>query len=81
MKQFIKDQLFPYAIRIVNSSIAKIPDSDAIEQQLVELCLKFLSKAVKNTKTDVDDLLFEQVAKALRARTDKGDIPVAADFS
>ena len=81
MKQFIEDQLFPYAIRIVNSAIAKIPESDEIEQQLVELCLKFLSKAVKNTKTDVDDQIFEQVAKALRARTDKGDLPGADDFS
>ncbi len=81
MKQFIKDQLFPFALRIVNSAIAKIPDSDEIEEKLVAVCLKVLSKAVKNTKTDVDDILFEQVAKALHARTSKGDIPVADDFS
>ena len=37
-----------------------------------------LAKAVKSTKTDVDDQLFEQVAKAIRNReVDKADDYIA----
>jgi len=35
--------------------------------------LTVLAKAVKTTKTDVDDQLFEQVAKAIRNREEKAD--------
>ena len=42
-------------------------DSD-IGERLIEICLVVLAKAVKSTKTDIDDQLFEQVAKAIRNR-------------
>jgi hypothetical protein len=35
---------------------------------MVEICLVILAKAVKLTKTDMDDQLLEVVTKSIRAR-------------
>jgi hypothetical protein len=37
---------------------------------MVEICLVILAKAVKLTKTDMDDQLLEVVSKAIEARKD-----------
>ena len=58
----------PFASKIIRDAVASIPNDAAIGDRLVEICLTVLAKAVKTTKTDVDDQLFEQVAKAIRAR-------------
>jgi len=37
-------------------------------KKMVEICLAILAKAVKLTKTDMDDQLLEVVSKAIRNR-------------
>ena len=37
-------------------------------EKMVEICLVILAKAVKLTKTDMDDQLLEVVTKAIAAR-------------
>jgi len=34
----------------------------------IDICLVIIGKAVKLTKTDADDKLFEQVSKAIKSR-------------
>ena len=60
--------LLPFAYKIVDAAVAKIPDDEELGEKLVELCLLIVGKAVKLTKTEADDALFEAVAKAIRAR-------------
>tara|TARA_B100000900_G_scaffold378045_1_gene361942 strand:- start:760 stop:960 length:201 start_codon:yes stop_codon:yes gene_type:complete len=60
--------LLPFAYKIVDSAVAKIPDDAELGEKLIDLCLLILGKAVKLTKTDMDDQLLESVAKAIRAR-------------
>ena len=49
-------------------SVAKIPDNEELGEKLIEICLIILGKAVKLTKTDMDDKLLETVAAAIRNR-------------
>ena len=37
-------------------------------EKLIEICLVILAKAVKLTKTDMDDQLLEVVSKAIKTR-------------
>lgn len=60
--------LLPFAYKIVDSAVAKIPDDAELGEKLIDLCLLILGKAVKLTKTDMDDQLLESVAKAIRNR-------------
>ena len=60
--------LLPLASKIIMDSVAKIPDNEELGEKLIEICLIILGKAVKLTKTDMDDQLLEAVAKAIRAR-------------
>ena len=60
--------LLPFASKIVSDAVKKIPDDTALGEKLIEVCLVILKKAVKLTKTDMDDKLLEQVEKALVAR-------------
>ena len=60
--------LLPFASKIVSDAVKKIPDDTEIGEKLIEVCLVILKKAVKLTKTDMDDKLLEQVEKALVAR-------------
>ena len=63
----------PFASKIIKDAVAAIPADAALGDRLIEICLTVLAKAVKSTKTDVDDQLFEQVAKAIRNREEKAD--------
>ena len=63
----------PFASRVIKDAVAAIPNDAALGDRLIEICLTVLAKAVKTTKTDVDDQLFEQVAKAIRNREEKAD--------
>ena len=60
--------LLPIASKIVSDAIDKIPDDAELGEKLVNLCLLILKKAVKLTKTDMDDKLLEQVEAAIKAR-------------
>ena len=60
--------LLPIASKIIDSAIAKIPDNEELGDKLIEICLHILAKAVKLTKTDMDDKLLEQVTSAIKAR-------------
>ena len=60
--------LLPLATKIVKDAVAKVPDNEELGEKLVEICLLVLSKAVKLTKTDMDDQLLEVVTKAIKAR-------------
>ena len=60
--------LLPLASKIIKDAIAKIPENEALGEKLVEICIVILEKAVKLTKTDMDDKLLEVVKKAIETR-------------
>lgn len=60
--------LLPLAYKVVDSAVAKIPDDAELGEKLIDICLHILAKAVKLTKTDMDDQLLEVVTKALQTR-------------
>tara|TARA_B100000902_G_C27296511_1_gene910268 strand:- start:1839 stop:2033 length:195 start_codon:yes stop_codon:yes gene_type:complete len=60
--------LLPIAKKIVSDAVDKIPDDAELGEKLIDLCLVILKKAVKLTKTDMDDKLLVQVEKSLQAR-------------
>jgi hypothetical protein len=60
--------LLPLAAKIITDAVAKIPENEELGEKLIEICLAILSKAVKLTKTDMDDQLLEVVTKAIKAR-------------
>jgi len=60
--------LLPLASKVIQDAVAKIPENEELGEKLVEICLVILGKAVKLTKTDMDDQLLEVVTKAIRAR-------------
>ena len=60
--------LLPFAYKIVDSTVSKIPENEELGEKLIEICLVILGKAVKLTKNDMDDQLLEAVSKAIRAR-------------
>ena len=60
--------LLPLAAKIISDAVAKIPENEALGEKLIEICLMILDKAVKLTKTDMDDQLLETVKSAIEAR-------------
>ena len=60
--------LLPFASKIVSDAVNKIPDDSDLGEKLIDLCLVILGKAVKLTKTDMDDKLLETVKSALATR-------------
>ena len=62
--------LLPFAYKIVDAAVAKIPDDEELGEKLLDICLLILGKAVKLTKTDMDDQLLEVVTKAIKNRED-----------
>jgi hypothetical protein len=60
--------LLPIASKVITDAVNKIPENEELGEKLVEICLVILGKAVKLTKTDMDDQLLEVVTKAIRAR-------------
>ena len=56
--------LLPLASKIITDAVAKIPENEELGEKLIEICLVILGKAVKLTKTDMDDKLLETVTKA-----------------
>tara|TARA_B000000565_G_scaffold249592_1_gene221145 strand:- start:436 stop:666 length:231 start_codon:yes stop_codon:yes gene_type:complete len=60
--------LLPLASKIISDAVAKIPENEELGEKLIEICLIILGKAVKLTKTDMDDQLLEVVKKSINAR-------------
>mgnify|MGYP000680821015 FL=1 len=60
--------LLPFASKIITDAVDKIPDNEELGEKLIGVCIVILKKAVKLTKTDMDDKLLEQVEKAIVAR-------------
>ena len=62
--------LLPLASKIITDAVSKIPENEALGEKLIEICLVILEKAVKLTKTDMDDKLLATVAASIRNRDD-----------
>ena len=60
--------LLPLAAKIISDAVNKIPDNEALGEKLVEITVTILEKAVKMTKTDMDDKLLLTVVEALKTR-------------
>ena len=60
--------LLPFASKIISDAVDKIPDNEELGEKLIGLCIIILEKAVKLTKTDMDDKLLETVKKAIETR-------------
>mgnify|MGYP001365264110 FL=1 len=60
--------LLPLASKVITDAVAKIPENEELGEKLIDICLVILGKAVKLTKTEMDDQLLEAVAKAIRTR-------------
>ena len=60
--------LLPLASKIITDAVAKIPDNEELGEKLIDICLIILGKAVKLTKTEMDDQLLEVVTKAIKNR-------------
>jgi len=60
--------LLPLAQKIIVDAVAKIPDNEELGEKLIEICLIILGKAVKLTKTDMDDRLLAKVTESMKAR-------------
>ena len=60
--------LLPLAQKITVDAVAKIPDNEELGEKLIDICLMILGKAVKLTKTDMDDQLLAAVAAAIKVR-------------
>jgi hypothetical protein len=65
--------LLPLAAKIVKDAVANIPENEELGEKMVEICLVILSKAVKLTKTDMDDQLLEVVSKAIKTREEAAE--------
>tara|TARA_B100000427_G_scaffold14830_1_gene11694 strand:+ start:67 stop:261 length:195 start_codon:yes stop_codon:yes gene_type:complete len=60
--------LLPIASKIISDAVNKIPENEELGEKLIDVCIVILEKAVKLTKTDMDDKLLEQVKKAIQTR-------------
>ena len=60
--------LLPLATKVISDAVNKIPDNEELGEKLIEICLVILGKAVKLTKTDMDDKLLETVKTAIETR-------------
>ena len=60
--------LLPFASKIISDAVSKIPENEELGEKLIEICLVILSKAVKLTKTDMDDKLLEVVSGAAKEK-------------
>ena len=63
--------LLPLASKIISDAVNKIPDNEALGRELIDIILVILDKAVKMTKTDMDDKLFATVREAIQDRDEK----------
>ncbi len=62
--------LLPLASKIISDAVSKIPENEELGEQLVNICIVILQKAVKLTKTDMDDKLLETVVASIKNRAE-----------
>jgi len=60
--------LLPIATKIISDAVANIPENEELGEKLIGICIVILEKAVKLTKTDMDDKLLAEVKKAIEVR-------------
>ncbi len=60
--------LLPLASKVITDAVDSIPDNEELGETLIDICLVILGKAVKLTKTDMDDKMLEAVAEAIKSR-------------
>ena len=60
--------LLPFEKKIIFDAVSKVPENEELGEKLIEICIAILYKAVKLTKTDMDDKLLETVKKAIAAK-------------
>ncbi len=60
--------LLPLASKIISDAVSKIPENEELGEKLIEICLTILEKAVKLTKTDMDDKMLAAVREAIVTR-------------
>ena len=60
--------LLQFATKVITDAVAKVPDNEELGEKLIDICLIILKKAVKLTKTDMDDKLLAQVESAIKVR-------------
>ena len=60
--------LLPLASKIISDAVSKIPENEELGEKLIEICLVILEKAVKLTKTDMDDKMLAAVREAIVTR-------------
>jgi hypothetical protein len=63
--------LLPIASKIISDAVSKIPENEELGEKLIEICLLILGKAVKLTKTDMDDQLLAAVSAAILTRSEE----------
>ena len=65
--------LLPLASKVISDAVAKIPENEELGEKLIDICLVILGKAVKLTKTEMDDQLLEVVTKAIKNREEASE--------
>ena len=60
--------LLPLASKIISDAVSKIPENEELGEKLIEICITILEKAVKLTKTDMDDKMLAAVREAIVTR-------------
>ena len=63
--------LLPLASKVISDAVAKTPENEELGEKLIEICLVILEKAVKLTKTDMDDKLLLVVSQAIKTRAEE----------
>jgi hypothetical protein len=60
--------LLPLASKVIRDAVDNTPENEELGEKLIDICLAILGKAVKLTKTEMDDQLLEVVTKAIQTR-------------
>tara|TARA_E500000318_G_scaffold104314_1_gene110160 strand:+ start:344 stop:541 length:198 start_codon:yes stop_codon:yes gene_type:complete len=60
--------LLSLASKVITDAVSKIPDNEELGEKLIDICIAILGKAVKLTKTDMDDKLLETVVEAIKTK-------------
>ena len=57
--------LLPLAQKVIVDAVAKIHDNEELDEQMIKDCIVIPEKAVKWTKTDMDERLLAKVKEAI----------------
>ena len=60
--------LLSLASKVITDAVSKIPDNEELGEKLIDICIAILGKAVKLTKTDMDDKLLETVVESIKTK-------------